>query len=76
MTRDELPLEFMMNALRLTDGFPTHLFPDRTGLPLKSTEKELLLAEDRGLIDWRIDMLKPSLKGQRYLNELLELLMR
>ena len=73
---DELTLEFMMNALRLTEGIPTHLFTDRTGLPLKSAEKELMLAEERGLIDWQMNELKPSLAGSRYLNELLELFVK
>ncbi len=76
LNRDEIPLEFMMNALRLTNGVPTHLFPDRTGLPLKCTEKELMLAEERGLIDWQLDTLKPSREGQRYLNELLEIFVK
>ena len=76
LNRDELILEFMMNALRLTDGVPTHLFTDRTGLPLKSAEKELMLAEERGLIDWQLNKLKPSLAGHRYLNELLELFVK
>ena len=76
LNRDELPLEFMMNALRLTEGVPTHLFSDRTGLPLKCAEKELMLAEERGLIDWHLSELKPSLEGQRYLNELLEIFVK
>jgi putative oxygen-independent coproporphyrinogen III oxidase len=76
LTREELPLEFMMNALRLTAGVSPHLFSDRTGLPLKSAEKELMLAEKQGLIDWQLDELKPSSKGLRYLNELLELFVK
>lgn len=76
LNREELPLEFMMNALRLTDGVATHLFSNRTGLPLKTAEKELMLAEERGLIDWQLNKLKPSIAGQRYLNELLELFVK
>jgi len=34
LTRDDLPFEFMMNALRLNDGVPVALFEERTGLPL------------------------------------------
>jgi len=76
LTQDELPLEFLMNAFRLTDGLPAHLFSDRTGLPLKNAEKELLLAEERGLIEWQLNELKPSTKGIRYLNELLEIFVK
>jgi len=76
LARDELALEFVMNAFRLIDGVSTHLFSDRTGLPLKSAEKELLLAEERGLIEWQLDELKPSPKGIRYLNELLEIFVK
>jgi oxygen-independent coproporphyrinogen-3 oxidase len=73
LNRDELSLEFMMNAMRLSEGVPANLFLDRTGLPLKKIEKELLFAAERGLVDWQINNLKPTNKGQRYLNELLEM---
>jgi putative oxygen-independent coproporphyrinogen III oxidase len=76
LTRDELPLEFVMNALRLTEGVPTQLFSNRTGLPLRIAEKELLLAEEQGLIEWQHNELKPTSKGVRYLNELLELFVK
>ena len=76
LKQNELALEFVMNALRLIDGVPTHLFSDRTGLPLKTAERELLLAEDRGLIEWQLNELKPSSKGLRYLNELLEIFVK
>ncbi len=76
LIRDELPLEFMMNALRLTGGIATHLFSERTGMLLNSAEKELQQAEARGLIDWQLNHLKPTLKGKRYLNELLEIFVK
>jgi oxygen-independent coproporphyrinogen-3 oxidase len=47
----ELPFEFMMNALRLTGGFPRRLFAERCGLPLATIEAELADARRRGLID-------------------------
>ncbi len=74
--RNDLPLEFMMNVLRLTEGVPENLFLQRTGIPLKAVEKELLLAVERKLLDWQLDKLKASLKGQRYLNELLEMFVK
>jgi len=76
LTREELPLEFMMNALRLIEGIPGNLFLERTGLPLNIIEKELSLAEERNLIEWKINELKPSVNGQRYLNELLEIFVK
>ena len=76
LTSDEIPLEFMMNALRLTDGVPLSFFSERTGLPIKNIEKELRLAKKKGLLDWQKTELKPSFEGQRYLNELLQIFMR
>jgi oxygen-independent coproporphyrinogen-3 oxidase len=69
----ELPFEFMLNALRLIDGFSVNLLNERTGLPAAAIEKQLQEAEDQGLIerDWK--HIKPSAKGQRFLNELLGL---
>ncbi|MGE5640225.1 MAG: radical SAM family heme chaperone HemW [Clostridia bacterium] len=69
----ELPFEFMLNALRLVEGFEVRLFSERTGLAIGSVEKPLRLAEDKGLIerDWR--RIRPSERGRRFLNELLEL---
>ena len=76
LTSDEIPLEFMMNALRLTDGVPISFFSERTVLPIKNIEKELRLAKKKGLLDWQKTELKPSFEGQRYLNELLQIFMR
>ena len=72
VTVGELPFEFMLNALRLVDGFATTLFETRTGLPLLSIEPQLAAAEKDGLIDRDHATIRPTLKGQRFLNELLE----
>jgi len=69
---DELPFEFMLNALRLVEGFPAELFQRRTGLPLLGVEGELAQAEADGLIERDLAIVRPTLKGQRFLNELLE----
>jgi oxygen-independent coproporphyrinogen-3 oxidase len=68
----ELPFEFMLNALRLVEGFDVQLFGERTGLPLSLIETELSGAESRGLLarDWK--RIRPTERGQRFLNELLE----
>ena len=73
---DDLPFEFMMNALRLVDGFDLSLFAARTGLPLHALRKELQEAESRGLIERDHLRLQPTLKGQRFLNDLLQIFLR
>lgn len=76
LNRNDLALEFMMNALRLKEGVDSGLFLRRTGLLLSIIEKELMQAVDSGLIEWQIDNLRPTKKGQRYLNELLEIFVK
>ncbi|HET9701843.1 MAG TPA: radical SAM family heme chaperone HemW, partial [Burkholderiales bacterium] len=70
---DELPFEFMMNALRLTEGFEARLFPERTGLPLSTVARELEEAERRGLIVRDPLRIAPTELGRRFLNDLLQL---
>ena len=72
----ELPFEFMMNALRLVDGFELALFAARTGLPVHVMRKELQEAESRGLIERDHLRLRPTLKGQRFLNDLLQIFLK
>ena len=69
----ELPFEFMLNALRLPYGFPAGLFQDRTGLALTSIARPLQAAEEKGLLERDLKRIRPTPKGQRFLNELLEL---
>ena len=69
----DLPFEFMLNALRLTDGFPVTLFQERTGLPLRTIERELDAAEQRGLLSRDHVAIRPTELGQRFLNDLQEL---
>jgi putative oxygen-independent coproporphyrinogen III oxidase len=73
---DDLPFEFMMNALRLTEGFELTLFAARTGLSLHAMRKELEDAESRGLIERDHLRLQPTHKGQRFLNDLLQIFLR
>ncbi len=70
---DELGFEFMMNALRLTDGVPLSLFQQRTGQPLSTVEATIKKAQSKGLLTITQDRLQPTLLGQRFLNELLAL---
>jgi coproporphyrinogen III oxidase-like Fe-S oxidoreductase len=75
LTRDDLPFEFMMNALRLNEGVPAGLFEERTGLPLIVCASARERARDLGLLERGATRLKPTLQGQRFLNDLLELVL-
>lgn len=72
LSRKEAGFEFMMNALRLTDGFETELFTRHTGLPMLVVEKQLKEAQLRGLIDWDVRKISPTIQGYQFLNDLLE----
>jgi len=76
LVRDELPLEFMMNGLRLNEGFHPSTFIEHTGLPLNHIHKQLEIAEERALIEWDLNKIKPTETGHRYLNDLIELFMK
>ena len=69
----DLGFEFMMNALRLTGGFETKLFSERTGMPVQAISMGLAEASKKGLITQNTQYIQPTLLGQRYLNDLLEL---
>ena len=68
----ELPFEFMLNALRLIEGFPVSLFAQRTGLPITAVAAELDRVEAAGLLVRDHQHIRPTQKGQRFLNDLLE----
>jgi oxygen-independent coproporphyrinogen-3 oxidase len=65
--------EFMMNALRLSGGFEVQLFTERTGLALTAVERPLQEAVQRGLITRDHVRIAPTPRGQRFLNDLLQL---
>lgn len=69
LTRDDAVFEFMLNALRLSDGFDAALFSERTGLPLAAAEPTLQRAQAQGLIDWNGHRIQPTARGRRYLND-------
>ena len=69
----DLPFEFMLNSLRLTDGVDTHTFSERTGLPLSVISKGLDTASKKGLLDENPSKLKATELGLRYLNNLQEM---
>ncbi|MBL8524375.1 MAG: oxygen-independent coproporphyrinogen III oxidase-like protein [Betaproteobacteria bacterium] len=69
----ELPFEFMLNALRLTEGFTLAMFVERTGLPVTAISSTLDAAEAKGLIARDHIAVKPTDKGRLFLNDLLEM---
>ncbi|MFI8737752.1 radical SAM family heme chaperone HemW [Ectopseudomonas toyotomiensis] len=69
---DELPFEFLMNVLRLTEGAPAELFSQRTGLPLQQLEQARREAERQGLLQADETRLVATAKGQLFLNDLLQ----
>ena len=70
---DELPFEFMLNALRLRAGVPTGYFTERTGVPLARIAHQLEAAVERGLLDADPRRLAATPLGWRFLNDLQEL---
>jgi putative oxygen-independent coproporphyrinogen III oxidase len=69
----ELPFEFMLNALRLIEGFDPKLFIERTGLPPSAIEPALRFAEAGDLLERVWKRIRPSAKGRLFLNDLLQL---
>jgi putative oxygen-independent coproporphyrinogen III oxidase len=70
VARADVGFEFMLNALRLTDGFPVALFAERTGFPLAIVQRNLDEAERRGLLGRDHERIRPTLLGRRFLNDL------
>jgi putative oxygen-independent coproporphyrinogen III oxidase len=73
VARDELPFEFMLNALRLADGVPASLFAERTGLPLSVVAQPIAEATRKGLLEADPTALQPTSLGRRFLNDLQEM---
>lgn len=73
VTSQELPFEFMMNALRLCDGFTNTLFAQTTGQSFNSILPQLLEAQEQGFIELGYNKVTPTTKGRDFLNNLLEL---
>jgi len=76
VSRQEVGLEFMMNALRLTDGFRTEQFSAHAGHPITLVEAQLKLAEEAGFIEWTAHHIRPTQKGKQFLDDLLGLFVK
>ncbi len=70
VSRADLPFEFMLNALRLRDGFAMALFHERTGLPASMVRTALDEAERRGLIECNLQHVRPTVRGFDFLSDL------
>ena len=70
VARDQLAFEFMLNALRLKEGFSLSDFTDRTGLPVSAIAKNLDLAQARGLITQDLHHVVPTPRGFDFLSDL------
>lgn len=73
LVADDLPFEFLMNALRLTEGVQPKLFSERTGLPTQALHEGLTQARQRGLLCEDPERLAASAQGQLFLNDLLQI---
>jgi oxygen-independent coproporphyrinogen-3 oxidase len=73
VARSELPFEFMLNALRLRNGFGLRDFSERTGLPLTAVEAALQEAERKGLIERDFARVRPTQRGFDFLSDLQEI---
>ena len=69
---EDLPFEFMLNALRLADGVPAALFEARTGLPIRTIEPVLSRLRAEGLLDADPALIRPSARGRAFLSDVQE----
>ncbi len=70
VARADLPFEFMLNALRLKEGFALSHYCERTGLPMTAIERALVEAERKGLIERDLSRVRPTTRGFDFLNDL------
>jgi putative oxygen-independent coproporphyrinogen III oxidase len=70
VAREQLPFEFMLNVLRLREGFELARFSERTGLPVSAIQRALDEAERRGLVERDWQWVRPTARGFDFLNDL------
>ena len=73
VARTDLPFEYMLNALRLRNGFSLRDFTERTGLAITAIEAALQTAEQRGLIERDFARVRPTVRGFDFLSDLQEI---
>ena len=72
LTQESLPLEFLMNALRLNAGAPTQFLAEHTGLCLNALEPQWQALTEKGLVENVDGFLRTTLFGRRFLNRVLD----
>lgn len=72
LTQESLPLEFMLNALRLNEGVDQEYFSQRTGLPLVALEPQWQKLTEKGLVEISAGKIRTTPMGLRFLNSVLE----
>lgn len=72
ISREDLPLEFLLNALRLREGFTRAQFEARTGLAFSTIGKRVECLQDRGLLDASGERVTTTERGYQLLNSVLE----
>jgi oxygen-independent coproporphyrinogen-3 oxidase len=70
VARADLPFEYMLNALRLREGFALRDFTERTGLPLSALERALSQAQEQGLLVRTLEHVQPTERGFDFLSDL------
>ncbi len=76
INRQEIPFEFMLNALRLQKPIFNKLFEERTGLSISTIDQQLNLAQQKQLLRVDKNSFEPTQLGRRFLNNLIEMFMR
>ena len=69
-TVENLSFEFMLNSLRLIDGFNPKLYESRTGQSIEVISKQMREAENLDLLDIKNHKIRPTQKGYSFLNDL------
>ena len=72
---EDLPFEFMLNALRLNAGLPISRFTQTTGLSDETIQKHVREAVGKGLLEEKSGWLQPTQSGRLFLNDLLTIFM-
>ncbi|MEY4757527.1 MAG: hypothetical protein RJA34_2425 [Pseudomonadota bacterium] len=70
VARADLPFEFMLNALRLKEGFSLVQFSERTGLPITAIAQALDQGERQGLLERDLARVRPTVRGFDFLTDL------
>ena len=72
VSADDLPFEFMMNALRLSEGVPAALLQERTGISTARIMAQIETARRKGLLENDPTVFRPTAQGRLFLNDLLQ----